>query len=130
MTIFRVNKQDNYSVISNQTFNDDRLTWEARGVLAYLFTKPDGWTVHRQDLVNRAPNGEFQVRRILKELQELGYMKREKKRHDNGRIYYVTEVYESPLGGFPPAVNPPVVNHTAYKVMNNNKVDTKGVITR
>jgi 1,2-phenylacetyl-CoA epoxidase PaaB subunit len=115
MSIFRINKESNYSIVSNYTFNDSRLTWEARGVLAYLLTKPDGWVVRRTDLVKQAPNGEYQIRRILKELQSNGYMVREKKRHSSGKFYYVTEVYEQPLGGYPPAAKPPSENHTAYK---------------
>lgn len=132
MSIFRVNKQDSFSIVSNHTFNDARLTWEARGVLAYLFTKPDGWTVRRTDLIKNAPNGEYQVRRILKELQDTGYMRREKRRHENGKFYYITEVYEIPLGGFPPAVKPPAENHTTYKRLSKkgNVSEIKNVVNR
>jgi hypothetical protein len=93
--IIRTVKDKGYFVASNTPFNDKRLSWEARGVLAYLLSKPDGWITRNGDLLKNGPAGERKIGRILKELQALGYMTRERV-HEDGRFDWVTCVYESP----------------------------------
>jgi len=75
---------------------DDDLTWEARGLLAYLFTKPDDWQVQMGDLVNSGPCKKHKLRRVMKELEEAGYADREKKRKDDGTFQWVTTITERP----------------------------------
>jgi len=103
MSIIRVHKTDNYSVISNEPLNDERLSWEARGVIAYLLSKPDDWTVRNSDLENRGPAGQKKIRRILSELKAAGYISRKKERQEDGTYLWITDVYEystpDPTGG-------------------------------
>ena len=63
MSVIRVKKDKNFFAASNEPFNDDRLTWEARGVMGYLLSKPDDWQVRFNDLVKRGPAGDHKVRR-------------------------------------------------------------------
>ena len=64
--IIRTRKEHgDFAVLPKQALNDDRLSWEARGVLAYLLEKPDGWQVYQSDLVKRGPAEDHIVRRIL-----------------------------------------------------------------
>jgi hypothetical protein len=94
--IIRVVKDGNFSVVSNIPLNDSRLSWEARGVMAYLLTKPDTWIVRREDLIKQGPAGEAKIRKVLKELRDCGYLVRELVRRDDGKISYVSTIYESP----------------------------------
>lgn len=97
MSIIRVNKSEQYTVIANQPLNDERLSWEARGVLAYLLSKPDGWQVRIADLVNRGPAQRAKIRRILQELEGSGYLYRHQERGAGGTFgEWITEVYETP----------------------------------
>jgi hypothetical protein len=64
-----------FAIIRKGLLEDIRLTWQARGVLAYLLSKPDGWKVRRNDLANRGPHGEKFIRAVLVELRETGYAK-------------------------------------------------------
>jgi len=41
MSIIRVKKDKGYFVASNKPFNNKNLSWEARGILGYLLSKPD-----------------------------------------------------------------------------------------
>lgn len=41
MGIIRVKKDSNYSVINNTGLKDERLSWKAKGILAYALTLPD-----------------------------------------------------------------------------------------
>jgi hypothetical protein len=94
--IVRVKKDERYFVASNVPFNDTRLSWEARGVMGYLLSKPDQWHVRMTDLVNQGPAGIKVIRRVLAELRKYGYMSRECIKDDQGHFSWVTTLYESP----------------------------------
>ena len=66
---------ESFAIIRKGLLDDSRLTWQARGVLAYLLSKPDGWKVRRMDLANRGPHGEKFIRAVLAELRAAGYAK-------------------------------------------------------
>lgn len=95
MSIIRVKKNENYFASSNEPFNDERLSWEARGVMGYLLSKPDDWRVRFYDLINNGPAGEHKMRRILKELEELGYLERERIQKEDGTFDWLSTVYEN-----------------------------------
>lgn len=95
--IVRVGKRSvGYTVIDNATLTDASLTWEARGLLAYLLSKPDDWTVSRDHLATQAPNGIAMVRRVLTELEEHGYLVRSRVNTGGGRFAWEAVVYERP----------------------------------
>lgn len=94
--IFRVQKTERYFVASNIPFNDERLTWEARGVMGYLLSKPVNWQTRMNDLVHKGPAKMTVIRRILAELRRYGYMKRMRVRVSQGKWAWITTLYESP----------------------------------
>lgn len=94
--IVRVKKDERYFVASNVPFNDSRLSWEARGVMGYLLSKPNEWQVRMTDLVNQGPAGLKVIRRVLAELRQYGYMSRECIKGNQGHFSWVTILYESP----------------------------------
>jgi hypothetical protein len=63
--------------------------------MAYLLSKPDGWECRNYDLVNQGPAGKHIIQRVLKELQEAGYIHRYQKSNGH-KIEWVTEIYENP----------------------------------
>lgn len=93
--IFRVKKAKDYFTASNEPFNDERLSWEARGALGYLLSKPDGWEIKEKDLINKGPAKLHKVTRMIKELKRYGYIRRYRARRADGTFYWVSEVYES-----------------------------------
>lgn len=82
--------------ITSRWATDEKLTWEARGLLAYLFAKPDDWEIRVDDLIRSGPCKEEKLRRVLKELEEHGYAHREKKRQYDGTFQWVTKVQARP----------------------------------
>lgn len=77
----------NFTVLSNATLADTRLSWEARGLLAYLISKPDHWVINVKHLVKESPSASTQrIHRILKELEGYGYLTQERSRDDKGRL--------------------------------------------
>ncbi len=95
--IIRTKKDKGYFVASNRPFNDSRLSWAARGVLAYLFSKPDDWELRFSDLLNQGDLGRDALRGVLKELQRYGYLVRQIVRGAGGRVAWESVVYETPV---------------------------------
>lgn len=95
MSIIRVKKNKDYFAASNEPFNDTSLSWEARGMMGYLLSKPDDWELRLSDLINKGPAGAKKIRGILKELEEHGYLERYKFRGEDGRFVWVSVVYEN-----------------------------------
>jgi hypothetical protein len=77
-TILRApkNKRNPYTSVRRATFEDRGLSWEARGLLAYLLVKPDDWEIQVADLIDASPGGRDKVYRILNELEAHGYVER------------------------------------------------------
>lgn len=73
------NKENPYLVINKYPINDPNISWRAKGVLAYLLSKPDGWQVREQDIVNHAKDGRDAVRATIKELVRAGYVQKQRK---------------------------------------------------
>ena len=96
MSIVRVNKDAHYFTASNEPFNDKRLRWETRGLMGYLLSKPNNWTIRMEDLMNQGPGGRDKVRKMLKDAQVHGYLNRVRVTRKDHTFYWVTEIYESP----------------------------------
>lgn len=96
MSIIRVRKDTNYFTASNIPFNDKRLSWESRGLIGYLLSKPDHWETRIDDLEKQGPAKTHKLRRMLAELRKAGYMNRVRLTLDGGKFDWLTEVFEDP----------------------------------
>ncbi|MEZ7685892.1 hypothetical protein O3683_07270, partial [Neisseria flavescens] len=79
MAIIRAKREHNYTVINNKVFQRNQLSWQAMGMLSYLLSKPDDWSVVVNELINvtkdtAKPTGNNGVYNILKELKEKGFV--------------------------------------------------------
>ena len=96
MTINRIHrKRNNFSTISNEGAHDQNLSWQAKGLLWYLCTKPDGWEVMEGDLARQTEAGIKAVRSIIKQLEQAGYLVRWCERGDRGLLRWRSEIFES-----------------------------------
>jgi hypothetical protein len=96
ITIIRTPKIEKYFTASNALFCDARLSWEARGLMGYLLSKPDNWKVRLYDLVRNGPAGEHKIRRVIRELEQAGYLRRERISRRDGKFDWLTIVCEAP----------------------------------
>lgn len=84
-----------YVMIRKATIEDSSLSWEARGILAYLLAKPNDWKIQVSDLIRQSPGGRDKTYRILKELRDSGYVEYRENRNELGRVteteYMVSE---------------------------------------
>lgn len=75
MSIFRVNKTKNFTVISNFHLKDKNLSLKAKGLLSIMLSLPDDWDFTIAGLVSLCQEGEKAVTNALKELRECGYLR-------------------------------------------------------
>ncbi len=97
--IIRVRRCPNNFVTMDKTFLEDtRLSFKAKGILAYLLSKPDNWKVIVGNLVNYAVDGKASVYAGLKELKECGYYQKVPIRDEKGRriLRWESTIYEIP----------------------------------
>jgi hypothetical protein len=74
MPIIKIKKRTHpYTMIDSRALNDRRLSWKAKGIMAYLLSKPTDWQVRFTDVVAHAPDGPTSVRSGLNELRRYGY---------------------------------------------------------
>src|SRR5690625_998712 len=82
----------------DKTFlNDNRLSWKAKGIMAYMLSKPDNWTFYIDELIKHSTDGKASFRAGFKELRDNGYVKRYPVRKNNKIDRWETVVLENPL---------------------------------
>ena len=96
--VIRVQKRpSNFVLIDKSFLEDTRLSYKAKGILAYLLSKPDNWKVIVGNLVNYSVDGKSSVYAGLKELKKCGYYEKNPVRDDKGHfIRWESTVYECP----------------------------------
>ena len=96
MSVFRVQKTTNYTVMSNCHLKDKNLTLKAKGLLSVMLSLPDNWDYSINGLVAISKENITAIRSALNELKQYGYLQIIKK-HIDGRIDWDYNVYEKPL---------------------------------
>ena len=85
--------KDNFTVVTNQLINDQTLSWAAKGVFCYLLSKPTDWQFFIGDIVKHAACTEYQVQKLIKELETAGYIKRYRDvKPGTNKLYWVWEI--------------------------------------
>lgn len=126
-TIYKMaGREDPFARVPKAMLEDERISWQAKGVLAYLVGKKDGWKMRVGDLVKKGTAGEHAVRGALKELRTLGYAQCVCVKGEKGRVAeWVWKVSDSPVfrpdGGFPHLDGPHLENHDSSKKESSKK---------
>lgn len=97
MAIFRVNKNKDYTVMSNYHLKDKQMSFKAKGLLSMMLSLPDDWDYSIAGLAKISKENEKAIKTILDELKELGYLiivKLMPNETKSGRIEYVYDIYE------------------------------------
>lgn len=127
-TIFRraKDKENPFVMIDKTIFEDEAISWKAKGLMGYLLSRPDDWVVRMADLKKRSTDGRHATRTAVQELEGAGYLTRYRERDEQGQfVRFVVEVHEVPVpeeqrtssiafehpqSGFPTVDNPTVEN--------------------
>ncbi len=101
-TIFRVEKNRNYTTISNYHLQDKNLSLKAKGLLTIVLSLPPDWTISLDGLQTLSKDGIDSVRSALNELEKNGYLTRSRGRRLDGTMqsvqYTFLEVPETVQG--------------------------------
>lgn len=123
-------KKHSYTVLSNSVIRDERLSWKARGIFAYLMSLPDDWTFRQVEIVKHSPDGRAALRAGLKELQKYKYLsvsrERDSKTGTLGESVWLLD--DSPMSDYPMLDNPTLDNRTLLTTNSTNYLDNKLLI--
>ena len=130
MSKIRVNKTGNFTIMSNFHFKEKKMSLKAKGLLSLMLSLPDDWNYTVSGLVTLSKDGKDGVMSALSELEEFGYLKRERLIDKKGRYAGIEyNIYEEPQGEKPIADKPtsakPIsANPTAEKApqLNTNQL--------
>ena len=110
MAVCRVEKNKNYTTMSNFHLRDKNLSNKSRGLLSTMLSLPENWDYTTRGLAAICKDGVDGITAQLKELEQRGYLVRHRIRDSNGRITDMEYViYEEPQPVSPDPVKPDMV---------------------
>ena len=75
MSVFRVEKNKNYTVMANYHLRDKELSFKSKGLLSYMLSLPEDWDYSLNGLASVSKEGIKAIKNIVAELKERGYLK-------------------------------------------------------
>ena len=97
MAVFRVERNTNYTTMSNYHLRDTNLSLKAKGLLSVFLSLPDEWHYSISGLMKITKEGRDCLTAVIKELEKAGYLVRYQSRDETGKIVGIEYViYEKP----------------------------------
>ena len=97
MSIMRVHKTKNFTIMSNHHFKEKEMSLKAKGLLSLMLSLPDDWNYSISGLVTLSKDGKDSVMSALNELEKFGYLKRTRLTNSKGQFAGVEyDIYEQP----------------------------------
>lgn len=132
------NKTANFTIMLNEAFKRKDLSARAKGILAYILTLPDNWQLYKNELYNNFTEGKYALDSAFSELEEKGYIHKEKSRNKEGLFTgWDYTVYESPpttqfteVGENRQSENPKSVNQPLLSTDSSLSTDKTKYISR
>lgn len=140
MAVVRVEKDSNYTIMSNYHLDDNRLSLKAIGLLSKMLRLPPDWDYTIAGLARICMEGKGAIRSAIEELEAAGYIIRRQTRSadgsfsDNEYIVYeyphaVPPTEDSPLSKKPTTGNPMTENPSSENCTEINTNITKDLNT-
>ena len=141
MAVIRVEKNRNFTTMSNYHLRDKELSLKAKGLLSQILSLPDEWDYSVRGLASICLEGKDCIVATLKELENKGYLVRKQLRDVNGRLsgieYIIYETPPEPCTEKPDAVKQDTVRPNEAEPyaetppqLNTNKTKTKEIKDR
>lgn len=113
--------QKGFTTVDNVVLNDTNLSWKAKGLFVYLWSQADEWDFYETEVVKHSTDKIASLKSGLKELEQQGYLKRQRKRDDKGHLKENEWILsDNPMLENPMLDNPMLGNHTLTNTNNNN----------
>ena len=131
MAVFRVERTQNYTVMSNYHLRDKSLSLKAKGLLSLMLSLPETWDYTLSGLAKISLEGKDAIRATVVELEKAGYIQRHQTTGKDGKFgsneYIIREYpasHEPPLEGpssaQPLSENPSTVPPSAGATLTEN----------
>jgi hypothetical protein len=143
----KIKHKNPFTAVPNAVLNDLRLTFKAKGIYSYLFSKPDGWVFYNKAILNETSEGITSFQSGIKELVKCGWLKKQQLIAKNGQFggneyELMTELpiqgnmstatlkkskapLEKPVTENPVSDNPVTENILTYKEINNKEINKR-----
>ena len=86
MSVFRVERTHDYTVMSNHHLKNRALSLKAKGLLSLMLSLPDDWDYTLQGLAHISLEKVDAIRKAITELENEGYITRTRERDEQGRL--------------------------------------------
>ena len=86
MAVFRIEKTRDYTVMSNHHLRNTELSLKAKGLLSLMLSLPENWDYTTKGLARICKDGVDSICAGVRELEEQGYVVRERVRNPNGQL--------------------------------------------
>lgn len=97
MSVVRVHKNANFTVMSNYHFKEKKMSLKAKGLLSLMLSLPDDWDYSIAGLATLSKDGKDSIMSALGELEKFGYLARQRLTNDKGQFAGVEyNIYEQP----------------------------------
>lgn len=121
MSIIRVHKTNNFTVMSNTHFKEKGMSLKAKGLLSLMLSLPDDWNYSIAGLVRLSKDGKDSVMTALAELEEFGYLTRHRTTDSKGKFSGVEyNIFEQPQRENPSAEIPNSAEQHAENTNSEN----------
>lgn len=114
MAVFRVEKTRDYTVMANHHLRNTELSLKAKGLLSLMLSLPEEWDYTTKGLARICKDGVDSICAGVRELEEHGYVVRERIRNPNGQLgaieYTILEQPQEPKREKPEWENPVQAN--------------------
>ena len=107
MSVFRVERTHDYTVMSNHHLKNRALSLKAKGLLSLMLSLPDDWDYTLQGLAHISLEKVDAIRKAITELENEGYITRTRERDEQGRLRGTEYIIrEQPISEKPTLENP------------------------
>lgn len=86
MAVFRVQKTQNYTIMSNHHLRNKALSLKSKGLLSLMLSLPEDWDYTTRGLASICKEGVDSVCATVRELEAAGYIIRRRVRDKNGQM--------------------------------------------
>jgi hypothetical protein len=136
MAVFRVERTQNYTVMSNYHLRDKGLSLKAKGLLSLMLSLPETWDYTLSGLAKISLEGKDAIRATVVELEKAGYIQRHQTTGKDGKFgsnEYIIREYpashepppEGPSSAQPLSENPSTVSPSAGATLTENPTQIK-----
>ena len=119
MSKIKIDKKENFTQMDNHAIRNKDLSCRALGLMLFMWSLHPDWDFSVEGLTKVRKEGRDAIRAMLKELEEHGYLVRQKTR-DRGRFSYDYNLIEVPKTEKPCTEKPCTEKPTQYNTTTSN----------